>query len=1171
MGQIRFSPGLIAGVLVALFLGISLYLRIVLPYDHVFVGDWIKFTGVDVYYHMRIVDNLVHNFPHLNQVDPYMLYPSGMGIGDFRFFDYLLAGIIWLVGLGSPSQHTTDVVGVYFPAILGALTVIPVYFIGKALFNRWAGVIAAGLIAILPGEFLGRSILGFTDHHSAEVLFTTTAVLFLILALKAARRKQLTFNHLKCREWSVITRPLVYSLLAGLFLGIYLLSWLGALLFVFIIFVYFVIQFIVDHLRGEATDYLCVIGVITFLVALIVFVPMFHAEVYLASLVIAFLTPAALSIVSRLMRRWSLKPAYYPLTLFGLGLAGLAVLYIVSPHLLNSMLTTFSRLNPVGAKLTTLEVQPLLFPGGEFSLAVAWGNFTTGFFLSFLSLGILVYLVIRQAESNRILFLVWSLAILAATLSMRRFAYYYAVNVVLLTGYFSWLILRFAGFRELATEPLETPKGIDKRPKPKKDRKGGRRLSGSPANMALGAIVVLILVFYPNIGPLPGGVKPAVDVASHPQFAPSNAWCESLSWMKDNTPDPFGDPDFYYELYETPLEYPDTAYGVAAWWDYGYWIARIGHRIPNCSPGSGGRSKVARFFLAQDEASANESAGKLGSRYVIVDHEAATTKFHGVTAYGGSSKGEFYDVYYQRQEGRLAPVLALHPEYYRSLLVRLYNFDGRQVIPQSCMVVSLELRTSSEGESYEEITGVEYFSSYEQAEAYVATQESGNYRIIGDDPFVSPVPLEALEDYQLVHSSDGFVVEPNIGRIAEVKIFEYTGPSIPLAPTLVSPGDGSVQSSASVDFQWDASSGANKYWLEVNTDSAWGVGTRHFFGNVGNVTTKQVTGFPNIGTTYYWRVHADNDAGWCSTAEANANSRNFINGTAPPPAPTLVSPGDGSVQSSASVDFQWDASSGANKYWLEVNTDSAWGVGTRHFFGNVGNVTTKQVTGFPNIGTTYYWRVHADNDAGWCSTAEANANSRNFINGTAPPPAPTLVSPGDGSVQSSASVDFQWDASSGANKYWLEVNTDPAWGVGTRHFFGNVGNVQTKEVTGFPNIGTTYYWRAMAGGSSGWGSWSSGRSFINGTAPPPAPTLTSPANGATVSGTSVTFTWEASTGATKYWLEVNSSASWGAGTRHYYANVGTATSKMVTGFPNDGTVYYWRAWAGNAAGWSAPT
>ena len=63
MSQNGFSPKLVAGIIVALFFSVALYLRVVLPYDQVFVGDWIKFTGNDAYYHMRIVDNLVHNFP----------------------------------------------------------------------------------------------------------------------------------------------------------------------------------------------------------------------------------------------------------------------------------------------------------------------------------------------------------------------------------------------------------------------------------------------------------------------------------------------------------------------------------------------------------------------------------------------------------------------------------------------------------------------------------------------------------------------------------------------------------------------------------------------------------------------------------------------------------------------------------------------------------------------------------------------------------------------------------------------------------------------------------------------------------------------------------------------------------------------------------------------------
>src|SRR4030042_2526824 len=110
MNRTAFKSKLIAGILLALFFGVALYIRVGLPYDQVFVGDWIKFTGVDAYFFMRIVDNLVHNFPHLNSFDPYMLYPEGGGTGSHTFFVYFLAGITWLVGLGSPTQHTVDLV-----------------------------------------------------------------------------------------------------------------------------------------------------------------------------------------------------------------------------------------------------------------------------------------------------------------------------------------------------------------------------------------------------------------------------------------------------------------------------------------------------------------------------------------------------------------------------------------------------------------------------------------------------------------------------------------------------------------------------------------------------------------------------------------------------------------------------------------------------------------------------------------------------------------------------------------------------------------------------------------------------------------------------------------------------------------------------------------------------
>jgi len=770
MGQNRFSLKLIAGIIVVLFVAVALYLRIVLPYDQVFSGDWIKFTSVDAYRYMRLVDNLVHNFPHLINFDPYMRYPHGLQLGSVNLFVYLLSGIIWLVGLGSPTQHTVDIVGVYFPAIVGALTVIPVYFIGKQLFNHWAGVLSAGLVAISPGEFLGRSILGRTDRDAVEVLFTALTMLFLILAIRTAGQKQLTFSHLKRRNWIAVTKPLLYSLLAGIFLGIYLLTWKGAFIFVIIIFVYFVIQYIIDHLGHKSTDYLCFVGTITFLIALIMFLPASPSQSFLAPLIIGLLTPLVLAGVSWLITKRRVKPVYYPLTLIGLGVAGLVILHVINPSLLSAILGSLGRIFAQPAtQLAASETQPILFPGGNFSLSVVWGNFTTGSFLSFISLGILIYFSIKQGKADKTLFIVWSLVILAFTLAMRRFALLLVINVAVLTGYLSWLILEFTGFKEVATKPVEMHKKAKKEAKGKERRKGGFHLPASQANMALGVIIVFLVSFLTNI-PL------AVNTARQAPFTPDDAWCESLSWLKDNTPDPFGDPDFYYDLYDTPFHYPETAYGVVAWWEYGYWIIRIGHRPSNCDPGGGNRGMVGRFLTAQDEASANEIIDKLNSRYILVDYDTALTNVNTIATYAGSSEN-FYDVYYQPQESKFVPVLLFHPEYYRSLSTRLYNFDGSGVIPLRSTVISYEEKISREGEPYKEITSAQSYPSYEAASAFILSQKSANYKIVSEDPLISPVPLEALKHYKLIHSAESSVM-PKIRVISSlsisVKIFEYT-------------------------------------------------------------------------------------------------------------------------------------------------------------------------------------------------------------------------------------------------------------------------------------------------------------------------------------------------------------------------------------------------------------
>ena len=784
----KVPPVAIVGIILFILCGISLYIRIALPYDQVFVNGSVWFRGTDAWYHMRLVDNLLHHFPQRIFFDPYTFYPHGATVGWPPFFDWRVAGTAWLIGLGAPAQHTIDLVGAYIPAILGTLTIIPVYFIGKELFNRWVGLLSAALVVILPGEFLNRSLLGFTDHHVAETLFTTLTILFLILAVKTAREREISFAHLINRSWQIITKPLIYTLLAGIFLGIYLLTWVGGLLLVFIIFTYVVIQFLIDHLKGKPTDYLCITGTLSFLVACIISLPLLGqiwvSTIQHASLIIAIVTPLVLSSISRLMTSKAIKPIYYLPAIFALAAIGFAAFYIINPSLLHSMLGRFRVFTPAGASLTILEVHPLLFPYGHFSLQIAWFNFTTTFFISFISLGWLIYRNIREESAGKTLFLVWSIVMLAAVLGQRRFSYYYAINAALLTGYFSWRILDFAGLKKLLAPPAAVVEVVKKAKKWRKAEARAREKAlqqrrATWTKVLAAGVVIFFLVFFPCIG-LPG-IKPYTKVlglpvkltqplASEPALI-DHAWYDSLLWLKDNSPEPFADPNSYYELYQTPFHYPESAYSIISWWDYGHWITRIAHRIPISNPFQQGASEAARFFTAQDEGSANQMMDKLGSRYVIIDYAMPTTKFYAMPQFIGGSPDDFHGTYYVPQEGgELKRVSFFYPSYYCSTVVRLYNFNGQAAVPSenSTIVISWEWKTSKEGVQYKEVSNSWSFPGYEEAKAYILSQESGKYVIGNSDPFVTPVPLEEMTHYQLVYSS----AQKWQGKPA-VKIFEY--------------------------------------------------------------------------------------------------------------------------------------------------------------------------------------------------------------------------------------------------------------------------------------------------------------------------------------------------------------------------------------------------------------
>ncbi|MFC1942655.1 oligosaccharyl transferase, archaeosortase A system-associated [Chloroflexota bacterium] len=839
MKALKINPLVYIGILIALFFGVSLLLRVYLPYDKIFSDVGIKFSSIDAYYQMRLVDSLAHNFPDFLSFDPFFIYPGGNSVNGPHFFTWLQSGIIWLIGLGSPTQHTIDVVGVLIPPVLAAMTVIPVYFIGKALFNRWAGVLAAGLVAVLPGEFIGRSILGFNDTPAIEILLTATSMAFLILAVKTAGQRHLTLGHLIKHDSKIIVRPIVYSALAGIFLGFYLISWPGALLFAFIVSLYIILQFIINHLKLTSSEHLGIVGVIFFLLASIIFIPFSLSRDLSMAMIIAILIPLGLYALSRLMTERKFKPLYYPLTIVGIGIILIALIRIIDPGTLSVMIAKFRMVfDPSGATATTtLEMQPFLSPQGSFSTLVAWGNFTTSFFLTknwpipgfaLISLSYLIYLFIRQPgnkpewqrplmwtcgilitimamlillsnleyryfaiiplvifigiflkqrsdDEHWLVFFVWTLVILIATMAQRRFAYYLVVNIAVLSGYFSWQVIWLAGLRKLLSKPEQATEDLKGRKAETRITQKNRVKEGINIfhiNVVLAIIVIFFFVFFLNI-------QGSKSVASAVSFAPSDAWQSSLTWMKNNTPEPLGDADAYYKFQEAPpggnYEYPESAYGVTSWWDYGYWISRIAHRLPSANPSQDPTvlTKTAKLFLSLDDSEAQMIMDEMKSSYIVTDYATSTSKFWAVLTWAEKTDETFIGVFHMPYEGQLVPVQLFNPEYYQSLIVRLYNFDGKAVSEGSPTVISYDEMVDEKGTQYKQISDIEDFSSYQEALDYIKSHDSSKHAIVGINPFISPIPLEAVPDFELVYSSATGVSNQDAGMIPEVKIFEY--------------------------------------------------------------------------------------------------------------------------------------------------------------------------------------------------------------------------------------------------------------------------------------------------------------------------------------------------------------------------------------------------------------
>lgn len=241
---------------------------------------------------------------------------------------------------------------------------------------------------------------------------------------------------------------------------------------------------------------------------------------------------------------------------------------------------------------------------------------------------------------------------------------------------------------------------------------------------------------------------------------------------------------------------------------------------------------------------------------------------------------------------------------------------------------------------------------------------------------------------------------------------------------------------------WQTTGLVERFYLDVATTSTFGASTFINSLDVGNVTSRIISGL-SPGTRYYYRIRGSNASG---TSVSSSTVQ------------TATLPQSPDVQNATSISINsfianWNTTSGADSYRLDVSNDDFFT--TLSGYSNlIVNNTSQTVTGL-TPGSTYSYRVRAVNVSG------ASANS-NVISVITKPSAPVAT---DATNSTTTSFVATWQAVTGAASYVLDVSTNGFVSLLPDYNNRSVTGL-TQSVTGL-SAGTLYSYRVRAVNASG--------------------------------------------------------------------------------------------------------
>ncbi|MFX1419202.1 MAG: STT3 domain-containing protein [Promethearchaeota archaeon] len=464
-------------------------------------------------------------YEYFNWVDYKSWYPSGFFRGGLRpgltFTVVILYKIFNFFGLPISLYQ----ICFFFPAFMGGLTVLVMYFLGKEVLDRSTGLFAAFFLAFNPG-YLQRTTAGFFDNETIGVFATLMTFLFFLKAIRTGKFSR--------------------AVIGGLFLGYLSLSW-GGYQFVYLLIPLICIILVLTNKYSEnvLVSYAGVQGTGLLIFSLY---SKFRYNSLFSDLSVGgiFLFTIILVIFHIIQTKKTEHPKVYNSIINTVkwvlipGILIFAIIIWIAPEILPfgfgarfmSILSPLFREN-ISIVASVAEQMPS-----------AWSVFYYNTLIPLVLVPLGIYFCFKRLNAADIFVIAFIILMYYFTGSMIRIILVFAPAAALAAAYGLVNILKifgsFLGEKKVSVS-----------------RKRKRQLKGTLGSTE--TLVIYAVVGFLCIAQVVHTTNIAVTNLSFAQMSPLGViheWEEALTWTKDN------------------LQGTDV---VVSWWDYGYWLTPVGN------------------------------------------------------------------------------------------------------------------------------------------------------------------------------------------------------------------------------------------------------------------------------------------------------------------------------------------------------------------------------------------------------------------------------------------------------------------------------------------------------------------------------------------------------------------------------------------------------------------